>query len=182
MNDRRRSRQEFLDGELPDAGGPKSPDESSVTLSLLMGPGDANGMGNVHGGVIMRLVDEAGALSAMRHARRLVVTVRLDSMTFREPVYVGDLLLLKARVNWVGRTSIEVGIRVEAENPISGECTHTNSAYAVYVALDGEGRPTAVPELLLDSDEARRRWEAGQARTEHRLKQKQAHVATPDSR
>ena len=150
----------------------KAPSESAVTLSVLMGPGDANAMGNVHGGSIMRLVDEAGALAAMRHARCIVVTVRLDSMTFLEPVFVGDLLQLKAMVNWVGRTSIEVGIRVEAENPLTGARTHTNSAYAVYVALDERGRPRPVPQLTLETDEEQRRWQEAEMRQANRLEQR----------
>lgn len=166
-------------GSEADRGEPKSPASSSVTLSLLMGPTQANILGNVHGGVIMRLVDEAGALAAVRHARSPVVTVRLDSMTFLEPVYVGDLLTLKAMVNWVGRTSIEVGVRVEAENPMTGQRTHTNSAYAVYVAIDPQGRPKVVPPLLLESDDEKRRWEEGQARREHRLQQQARAGRTP---
>jgi acyl-CoA hydrolase len=151
----------------------QSPSESTVTLSLLMGPGDANLMGNVHGGVIMRLVDEAGALAAMRYAKRPVVTVRLDSMTFLEPVLMGDLLVLHALVNWVGTTSIEVGVRVEAQNPLTGSKTHTNSAYAVYVALDENRRPAAVPPLLLESDEERRRWQQAEQRRALRLQQRE---------
>lgn len=144
-----------------------------MVLSLLMGPNDANSMGNVHGGAIMRLVDEAGALAAMRHARSRVVTVRLDSMTFLEPVYIGDLLTLRAMVNWVGRTSIEVGVRVEAENPVSGARTHTNSAYAVYVAIDRHGRPQPVPPLRIETQEQQRCWDEALLRREQRLKQKQ---------
>jgi acyl-CoA hydrolase len=150
----------------------KAPSESAITLSVLMGPNDANGMGNVHGGVIMRLVDEAGALAAMRHARCPVVTVRLDSMTFIEPVLVGDLLSLHAMVNWVGRTSIEVGVRVEAENPLSGKLSHTNSAYAVYVALNEQGRPQQVAPLTVETEEEQRRWNDARLRQEHRLEQK----------
>lgn len=151
----------------------KSPSQSSVTLSLLMGRNEANIMGNVHGGAIMRLADEAGALAAMRHAGCNVVTVRLDSMTFIEPVFVGDLLQLKAMVNWVGRTSIEVGVRVEAENPLTGERTHTNSAYAVYVALDEQAHPRPVPPLLIETEEETRRWQEAEARQTNRLKQRQ---------
>lgn len=150
----------------------KRPSESAVTLSHLMGPGDANAIGNVHGGVILRFVDEAGGLAAIRHSRRPCVTVRLDSMTFIEPVYVGDFVTFKAQLNWVGRTSMEVGVRVEAENPITGEITHTNSAYAVYVALDENGRPTPVPLLILETEEERRRWREAEQRQEHRLAQR----------
>lgn len=117
----------------------------------------------------MKLVDEAGGLCAMRHARRPTVTVALDSMTFHSPVRVGNLLTLHASVNWVGRSSIEVGVRVEAENPVTGEITHTNSAYAVYVALDDRGRPSPVPPLVLETDEERRHWEEGEERQQLRL-------------
>lgn len=149
----------------------QTPAQSAVTLSLLMGPNDANTMGNVHGGVIMRLVDEAGALAAIRHARRPAVTVRIDSMTFYEPVYVGDLLKLHAMVNWVGNTSIEVGVKVEAENPLTGQRTHTNSAYCVYVALDEGRRPCPVPPLRIETDEEQRRWAEAEERRARRLEQ-----------
>jgi uncharacterized protein (TIGR00369 family) len=161
----------LIGAEMTESEG-KSPSESAVTLSLLMGRNEANIMGNVHGGAIMRLVDEAGALAAMRHASCNVVTVRLDSMTFIEPVFVGDLLQLKAMVNWVGRTSIEVGVRVEAENPLTGERTHTNSAYAVYVALDEHGRPQTVTPLILATEEEKRRWQEAEARQANRLQQR----------
>ncbi len=143
--------------------------DSDLTLAVGMNPADANPLGDVHGGVIMKLVDEAGGICAIRHARRPTVTVTMDSMTFLSPVRVGDLLTLRASVNWIGRTSIEVGIRVEAENVLTGEVTHTNSAYAVYVALDENGHPTPVPPLIIESDEQRRRWEEGARRQEHRL-------------
>ncbi len=102
---------------------------------------DANVAGNVHGGVIMRLVDTAAALAAIRHAGGLAVTVSLDEMTFREPVHIGDVLTLHAAVNDVGTTSMECGVRVEAENPISGTTVHAATAYLVFVAIDEEGHP-----------------------------------------
>ncbi len=148
---------------------PKCASDSQVTLSQQMMPSDANPLGNVHGGYIMKLVDEAGGLAAMRHARRPVVTVTVDSISFLSPVKVGHLLTLRSAVNWVGRTSIEVGVRVEAENPITGEITHTNSAFAVYVALDDNGRPCPVPPLILDSPDEKRRWQEAEARQEIRL-------------
>lgn len=160
---------------------PKDASESAVTLSHLMNPGDANPAGNVHGGVILRLVDEAGGLAAIRHSRRTCVTVRLDSMTFLEPVSVGDFVTFKAQVNWVGRSSMEVGVRVEAEDPITGEITHTNSAYAVYVALDEGGRPTAVPPLHRATPEAERRWQEAETRQAHRLAQRAARAASHGS-
>ncbi|MCB0076495.1 MAG: acyl-CoA thioesterase [Anaerolineales bacterium] len=158
--------------DQPEQEANKRPSDSEIELALLMGPNDANAMGNVHGGVIMRLADEAGALAAMRHAGKLVVTVRIDSMTFLEPVRVGYLLQLKARVNWVGNTSIEVGVRVEASNPITGEGIHTNSAYFVYVALDERGRPSPVPGLELENEAQRRRWQEAEERREIRLEKR----------
>jgi len=154
-------------------GDPKFPakcsSDSEVTLSQQMMPSDANPLGNVHGGYIMKLADEAGGLAAMRHARRPVVTVAMDSVSFLSPVRVGHMVTLRARVNWVGRSSIEVGVRVEAENPVTGEITHTNSAFAVFVAMDDNDRPTTVPPLILETDEDRRRWEEGEARQQLRL-------------
>ncbi len=149
---------------------PKHASDSEIIYSQQMMPSDANPLGNVHGGVVMKLVDEAGGLAAMRHARRPVVTVAVDSMSFLSPVKVGHLLTLRSAVNWVGHTAIEVGVRVEAENPITGEITHTNSAFAVYVALDDEGHPCPVPPLILETEEQKRRWDEAQARQELRLK------------
>ena len=118
---------------------PKPVSASRISIAQLMQPEHANNLGNVHGGWIMKLVDEAGALACMRHAQRRVVTVAIDSMVFREPIKIGDLVLLTAEVTNVGRTSMEVEVQVEAENPITGERTHTNTAYLVYVALDDAG-------------------------------------------
>jgi acyl-CoA hydrolase len=143
--------------------------DSEVTLSQAMMLSDANPLGNIHGGAIMKLVDEAGGLAAMRHARRPVVTVEMDSMSFLSPVRVGHLLTLHGRVNWIGKSSIEVGVRVEAENPVTGEITHTNSAFAVFVALDDDGHPVSVPPLILETDEERRRWDEGEERQAIRL-------------
>jgi uncharacterized protein (TIGR00369 family) len=147
----------------------KCSSDSQVTLSQQMMPSDANPLGNIHGGYVMKLIDEAGALAAMRHARRPVVTVAIDSITFLSPVKVGHVLTLHAAVNWVGKTSIEAGVRVEAENPITGEITHTNSAFAIYVALDDNGKPTSVPPLILETAEDRRRWEEAEMRQQLRL-------------
>ena len=151
------------------ASAKKSPGLSRVTLHHLMTPEHSNGFGNVHGGVIMRLVDECGAICAMRHARRACVTLAIDSMTFREPVHVGALLVCEARVSYVGRTSIETAVRVHSENPITGQTTHTNSAYVVYIALDDDGRPTIVPGLELETDEDRKLFADGVERQRHRV-------------
>jgi uncharacterized protein (TIGR00369 family) len=149
--------------------GKKSSAKTKVMLHQLMTPEHSNGFGNVHGGVIMRIVDEAGAICAMRHAQRPCVTIAIDSMTFREPVHVGALLLCEAHVSYVGRTSIETAVRVLSENPITGETTHTNSAFVVYVALGDDGRPCDVPELELHTDAERKVFEEGAARQKHRL-------------
>jgi uncharacterized protein (TIGR00369 family) len=145
--------------------------DSQIELSQLMMPEHANPLGNIHGGFIMKLVDEAGGLCAMRHAQRPAVTVAIDSMTFLSPINVGHLVILQASLNYVGRTSMEIGVKVVAENPITGERVHTNSAYVVYVALDDHGQPTEVPGLLLETEEEQRRWAAGKARQAHRLSQ-----------
>src|SRR5512145_3018676 len=129
---------------MADIPAPKSIRASRVTLSQLMHPEHANLLGNVHGSWIMKLVDEAGALACMRHAQRKVVTVAIDSMTFRQPIRIGDLIILNAEVTYTGRTSMEAEVQVIAENPVTGDQTHTNTAYLVYVALDDTGRPTAV--------------------------------------
>jgi uncharacterized protein (TIGR00369 family) len=149
----------------------KAASESRVTLSLLMMPEHANMHGNVHGGVLMKLVDEAAAIAAMRHAQRPVVTVAIDSMTFLSPVHVGELLSCHARVTYVGRRSIEVNVSVHAEDILACKTTHTNSACAVYVALDESGRPCDVPELLVTTDQERRDWEHGRTRQEARVAQ-----------
>lgn len=147
-----------------------------------MNPADANPLGDIHGGVIMKLVDEAGGLCAARHARKPVVTVAMDSISFLSPVHIGDLVTLNASVNWVGKTSMEVGIRVEAENVLTGEVTHTNSAFAVYVALDALGRPSPVPPLILETAEEKRRWKDGARRQETRLERSRSKDRGGDGR
>jgi uncharacterized protein (TIGR00369 family) len=151
---------------------PKPVAASRVTLSQLMQPEHANLRGDVHGGWIMKLVDEAGALAAMRHAQARVVTVSIDQMQFHEPIRIGDLVILQAEVTYVGRTSLETHVQVIAENPVSGARTHTNSAFLVYVALDEAGRPAPVPPLLAETDAERRRWQAGRERQAARLAQR----------
>ena len=150
----------------------KTVSASRVTLSQLMHLEHANLLGNVHGGWIMKLVDEAGALACMRHAQRKVVTVAIDSMTFRQPIRIGDLIILNAEVSYVGRTSMEAEVHVSAENPVTGERTYTNTAYLVYVALDDVGRPTSVPPLKAETEEEQQRMEKARERQERRLKNK----------
>ncbi len=148
---------------------PKRAAASQITISHQTNPADANPLGAVHGGVIMKLVDEAGGLAAIRFARKPAVTLAVDSMTFHSPVRVGNVLTMRASVNWVGRSSIEVGVRVEAENPVTGEITHTNTAYLVFVALGDNGKPASVPPLILETEEEKRHWEEGETRQATRL-------------
>ena len=143
--------------------------DSQVTLAQFMQPEHANNLGNVHGGVIMKLIDEAGGLCATRHARCPAVTVAVDSLRFLSPVHVGDLVTFTAHLNWTGRTSMEAEVNVEAENLLTGQKTHTNSAYLVFVALDQEGHPVEVPGLILETEEERRRWMQGAQRQADRL-------------
>ncbi len=150
---------------------PKPVSTSRVKLAQLMSPQHANNYGYVHGGVIMRLVVEAGGLACMRHAQHRLVMVVVDRMTFREPISLGELVTLTAEVGYVGRTSMEAEVQVVAENLITGECTHTNTAYMVYVALDDEGRPCPVPPLLPETEAQRQRMAEGRARQIYRLSQ-----------
>lgn len=150
----------------------KTISQSRCTLSALMGPQDANQHGNVHGGVIMKMVDEAGALVAMRHANQPVVTVAVDSMTFMEPILLGNLVLCKAEITYVGRTSMEVRVEVVAEDPLRGTAKTTNIAYLVYVALDDDGRPSPVPPLVYETPEERLRGEQARMRQEYRKQQR----------
>lgn len=143
--------------------------ESKVVLSQFMQPEHANVMGNVHGGVLMKLIDEAGGLCATRHARRPTVTVAVDSLRFLSPVHVGDLVTFTAHLNYVGRTSMEADVHVEAENILTGERTHTNDAYLVYVALNDLGKPIEVPRLKVETPEEQRQWELGKQRQADRL-------------
>ncbi len=151
--------------------------QSRVTLNSVMGTQDTNIHGNVHGGVIMKLVDEVGALAAVRHARLPVVTIVIDSMTFLEPIRVGNLVSLTAELTWVGRTSIEVRVEVTAENPMTGTHTTTNTAYLVYVALDPDGRPTSVPPLIYETDEQRNRAQEAEARQAERKRRRSQETA-----
>jgi uncharacterized protein (TIGR00369 family) len=132
-------------------------------------PAHANPMGNVHGGVILKIADEAAAICAMRHAHRQCVTVAIDSVSFHSPVHVGQLLALEASLTYVGRTSLEVRVSVHAEDPISGTITHTNSAYFVFVALDERGQVVPVPALELETDEERVRFAEGSERQKLRV-------------
>jgi acyl-CoA hydrolase len=148
--------------------------ESAFTLSQFMLPEHSNSQGRVHGGVVLKLCDECGGIVAARHARRPVVTVTVDSVTFHRPIELGSLLLIHGRLTYVGTTSLEVELRVESENLLTGEIVHTNSAYFVYVALDENRRPTPVPSLEQETDDERRRFEQGRARQTARIQRSQS--------
>jgi acyl-CoA hydrolase len=151
--------------------------DSRSVLVHWMGPTDANSAGFVHGGVVMKLVDEVAGLAAVRHARHRVVTAGADRMTFLQPIHVGEVVTLSASVNAAWNTSMEVGIRVQAENPRTGVVRHTNTAYLTMVAVDDDGRPTGVPALeAATPDEVRRESEA-QLRRSNRLTEREQIVA-----
>ena len=150
--------------------GAKSPKDSTVTMTEIVLPSDANALGTIFGGKIMAWIDIAGAIAAGRHARRVVVTASLDALHFVAPVKVGNIVQLKASVNYAGRTSMEVGIRVDSENPVTGESHHTATAYLTFVALDEHGRPTQVPPIFAENPEEKRRFESAIKRRESRTR------------
>ncbi len=149
----------------------RRPSESALTTARVMMPTDANILGNVFGGAIMRYMDEIAGIVAWRHAGRNCVTASVDRMDFYAPVYVGNLLIMKASVNYVGRTSMEVGVRIEAQDPSTRKTTHTGSCHLTFVALDEGGRPTPIPRLAPVTREERRRFKAAQERRTLRERQ-----------
>jgi uncharacterized protein (TIGR00369 family) len=153
---------------------PRPASASQVVLSEQIDITGSNILGNVHGGTLMKLVDTAGGLAAIKHCGGPVVTVAMDEMTFLEPVYVGEVVTVRAMVNDTGRTSLEVGVRVEAENVRTSRRVHTASAYLVYVALDRDGKPRPVPPVIPETEEERQRQEEAKLRREARLARKRA--------
>jgi acyl-CoA hydrolase len=151
---------------------PRPVSASQTQLIQWMGVTDANSAGFIHGGVVMKLCDEAAGAAAVKHSRCRVVTAGVDRMAFLTPVHVGELVTFSASVNAAWRTSMEVGVRVEAENPRTGERRHTNSAYLTMVAVDEEGRPAPVPALLAETDEQRGREAEAQVRRRNRLQER----------
>jgi acyl-CoA hydrolase len=134
-----------------------------------MMPQHANVLGHVFGGVVLSMMDTTAAVSAIRHARMACVTVSVDRVDFREPIHVGDLVIMKSSVNYVGRTSMEIGVRVETENLLTGVRMHTNSCYLTFVAVDRNGKPVEVPRLRPETADEIRRYEAAKLRRERRL-------------
>ncbi len=156
----------------------RHPAETVSVLTYRMGVQDANIAGNVHGGWIMKLCDDVAAIAATRLAGGRVVTAAVDEMRFRSPIHVGDVVTLRATVNAAWRTSMEVGVRVEAESPRTGERRHTSTAYLTMVALDEDGRPTEVPPLRCESDTERRRESEAQLRRANRLAEREQILAS----
>ncbi len=148
---------------------PRKIKESSLETVHLMMPQDANIQGNVYGGTIMKLMDEIAGSVAALHARKNVVTASVDQMSFYEPVYIGNLLMLKASVNFVGKTSMEVGVRIEAKDLKTGKTTHTGSSYLTFVALDDDGKPAQIAQCIPETSDQKRRYAEGKARRQHRL-------------
>jgi len=146
--------------------------DSSITVVQQMTQQDANLSGNVHGGTIMKLVDNTAGLVALRHTGKNAVTASIDRLDFHSPVFVGDLLRVSGGINLVGKTSLEIGVRVEAENVLSGNVRHTASAYLTYVCLEG-GRPAEVPPLEFETEDEIRRNREALERRRHRLMEKQ---------
>jgi acyl-CoA hydrolase len=146
-----------------------SPRESYVTVTRIMLPMDANTTGNVFGGRILSLIEETAWLAAIKHARCNLVTASIDRMDFLAPAYVGDMLRLEASVNYVHKTSMEVGVRVEAENPITAEVRHSGTCFLTYVGLGKDGKPMVVLPLIPETQEEKRRWSEGEERRRDRL-------------
>lgn len=151
----------------------KTVSESTVSLSHLMLPQDANPAGNVHGGVIMKYIDNAAVVVAVRHSRAISVTASIDQLDFYVPMHVGELLTLTASLNFVGKTSMEIGVRVEGENLLTGDIKHVATAYLTFVALFDKNAPVRqVPDLILETDDQKRRNEEAKERRTFRLQEK----------
>jgi acyl-CoA hydrolase len=147
----------------------KTPSDSVVIMTELVLPSHTNALGTIFGGQIMSWVDIAAAISAGRYSRRSVVTASLDALHFLAPVRLGHYVHIRATVNFASRTSMEVGVRVDSENPLTGEVTHCSTAYTTFVALDDHGRPTPVPQLTPTTPDEKRRYEAAKKRREARI-------------
>lgn len=148
----------------------KKVSDSQIHMMELVQPNDANNLGNMLGGKVMHLIDIAAAMSGLRHCRKPVVTASVDSLDFRYPIKLGNMIILRASVNYTHNTSMEIGVRVESENPLTGERFHTSSAYLTFVALDENGKPTEIPKVIPESETEKRRYEAAVKRRELRMK------------
>ena len=148
----------------------KTVSNSQIQMMELVQPNDANNLGNMLGGKVMHLIDIAAAMSGLRHCRKPVVTASVDSLDFRYPIKLGNMIILRASVNYTHNTSMEIGVRVESENPLTGERFHTSSAYLTFVALDENGKPTEIPKVIPESETEKRRYGAAVKRRELRMK------------
>lgn len=160
-------------GGTPASRPGRSVRESQHETSEIMMPQHANNMGHVFGGVILSMMDRTAAVAAIRHARQQCVTVSVDRVDFREPIHLGDLIIMQASVNYAGRTSMEVGVRVEAENLLDGVRRHTNSCYVTFVAIDANGRPAEVPAVFPETKDEQRRYDAARERRRRRLEERE---------
>lgn len=151
---------------------PKPVSESRVETVELVLPNDTNPLGTMLGGRVMHLIDITGSIAAMRHARRQAVTAQMDELSFHHPIRQGHLIILKGSVNFAGNTSMEVGVKVLSEDPLTGEQVHTSSAYLTFVAVGEDGTPVEVPPLLPETEEDQRRYEEAIQRREERLAQR----------
>jgi acyl-CoA hydrolase len=158
---------------MPDTEQPKPASESRSQLIRWMSVQDANSAGFVHGGTVMRDCDEVAGIAAIRHCGKRVVTAGMDRMTFMSPVYVGELLRCSATVNAVWRTSMEVGVRIEAENAVTGEVRHTSAAYLTMVAVDEQGNPVPAPPLIAETEDEKRREREAETRRRNRLAERE---------
>lgn len=161
-----------LSREYKDCLTGKPPRASQVEMTELVLPNDTNLLGNLLGGRLMHWIDIAGAMAASRHSNRVVATVALDSLDFRHPARMGELVILKAKLTWVGRTSMEVTVKAYAENIKTGSVILTNKAYLTFVALDNEGRPTPVPMLIPETEEEKKDYIEAELRRNERLKKR----------
>jgi acyl-CoA hydrolase len=161
---------------------PRRVSDSQTVLVHSLGPTDANSAGFVHGGIVMKLCDEVAGIAAIRHCRSRVVTAAMDRMTFILPVHIGELVTCSATVNAAWRTSMEVGVRVEAENPRSGDSRHTSTAYLTMVAVDDDGKPMPVPPLLTESEAEQRREREAELRRQNRLAEREQILANRSER
>lgn len=148
----------------------KTPKESMVQMTELVLPEHTNALGTIFGGQVMAWIDIAAAITAQRHARRTVVTASIDALHFRAPIKLGHIVHIVASVNYAGKTSMEIGVRVDSENPLTGERTQTSTAYTTFVALDDHGRPASVPPLKIETPDEKRRFEEAQKRRAARVK------------
>lgn len=157
------------------------PSETRTEQSWIVMPGQANSLGTVFGGQVAAWIDVAAAVSAQRFCRSAVVTVAMDDLLFRAPIRIGHVAVLQAQVNWAGRTSMEVGVRVDGEDPLTGLRVHTSTAYLTFVAVDAQGQTTPVPTLLPESEDEKRRWRQAQERRKRRMDLRERTLAARDA-